>query len=285
MKLNRMEKLLIFSFLALYMLIVLTSIAGWHYGGYDIVQEFKDEPVQPSFHHPFGLDRSGYDIFVRFCVATANGFKYSIITVSTFILAGIGLGIGISYARSKLFTGLMKFIFNLIGSYPILILLFLAAIYLQEYTWIMLPALMALFGLFRSHDLAELIRQRVSYLRQLNFIEACTALGLPYRVIIFKHILLNECLGIILVQGAIMMGQAILMETTLTYLDFGETESQGNVTWGSMLNRAKSLFDRGLLQTEYMVPTLAIAVFPFMFMVLANILKDKFVVSSQPGVK
>jgi peptide/nickel transport system permease protein len=130
--------------------------------------------------------------------------------------------------------------------------------------------LMLLLGLFSSPKLAELIRGRIASLKETAFVHAAVSLGLSPVQIIGKHILWYECRPLILVQSAYMMGQAILIETTLTYLKFGLEYPV--VSWGLMLRTMASGIFTGQIQVVFVMAMIALSVFFFQY--LAALLND-----------
>jgi peptide/nickel transport system permease protein len=66
----------------------------------------------------------------------------------------------------------------------------------------------------------------------------------PARVIL-KHVLWLHGRGLVLVLASIGMGEAILIETSLSYLGFGVQEP--TPSWGNMVALGKDYFFRGEL--------------------------------------
>ena len=92
---------------------------------------------------------------------------------------------------------------------------------------------------------AELLRAKIASLRSKSYIEAALALGLHPRRVILKHLLWLHGRGILLVQASLAMGEAILIETSLSYLGFGVQEP--TPSWGNMIALGKDYFFRGEL--------------------------------------
>ncbi|MDH5730208.1 MAG: ABC transporter permease subunit, partial [Gammaproteobacteria bacterium] len=76
-----------------------------------------------------------------------------------------------------------------------------------------------------------------------NFIESSIAMGLPTHLIIFKHILWYNCRSILIIQATLGMGEAILMETSLSYLGFGVQEP--TPSWGNMVQAGSNYLMQG----------------------------------------
>ncbi len=78
---------------------------------------------------------------------------------------------------------------------------------------------------------ARLVRGEVIKLKNFEFVEAARAIGLPQRLIIFRHILPNT-FHILLVQATIVFVSAIKSEVILSFLGLGVKDG---VSWGVMI--------------------------------------------------
>jgi peptide/nickel transport system permease protein len=80
---------------------------------------------------------------------------------------------------------------------------------------------------------ARIIRSSVLSIREMQYIEAARALGLPHLRIAFRHVLPNT-IGPFLVLTTAQLGAAILVEATLSFLGLGVPEPYPS--WGRMLS-------------------------------------------------
>jgi peptide/nickel transport system permease protein len=92
---------------------------------------------------------------------------------------------------------------------------------------------MVVVGITNVPTVASLIRGKIQFLRDKNFIEAAVAIGLNTRSIILKHILWYNCRSLLIIQATLGMAEAILIETSLSYLGFGVQEP--TPSWGNMV--------------------------------------------------
>ena len=104
---------------------------------------------------------------------------------------------------------------------------------------------------------ARLVRGQVLSLRQREFVEAAKALGTPNGRIVFRHLLPNT-VSVIIVQATLMTGEAILIESGLSFLGLGIQPPA--VSWGNMLSRAQGFL--------YYPNGVYIAFFPGLFILL-----------------
>jgi peptide/nickel transport system permease protein len=102
---------------------------------------------------------------------------------------------------------------------------------------------MVVVGITRMPAIASLIAGKIAFLRQTNFIEAAHALGLPARTVILKHILWFNCRALLVIQATLGMAEAILIETSLSYLGFGVQEP--TPSWGNMVQAGANYFLQG----------------------------------------
>jgi hypothetical protein len=77
---------------------------------------------------------------------------------------------------------------------------------------------MVLVGITSMPVIASLVAGKIAFLRQKSFIEAAHALGLPAHTVILKHILWFNCRALLVIQATLGMAEAILIETSLSYL-------------------------------------------------------------------
>ncbi len=128
---------------------------------------------------------------------------------------------------------------NIIDSIPrlifilIIIVLFNPSIYL----------IMVFVGVTSIPKFSSYIKIKVELLKNQRFIESCRALGLSQATIIFKHIVWLFSKSILIIHATLGMGEAILIETSLSYLGIGVQEPAPS--WGNMVAMGKDFFFQG----------------------------------------
>ena len=188
--------------------------------------------------HLLGTDFMGRDMFSRLIVGIQAYFLPGLLAISLSLLFGTLLGVLAGYHGRGSDT-LITYFTNLVDSFPrlVLILLVIAAFKPDIYV------IMIVVGITNVPVVASLIKGKIQFLKQKNFIEADTALGLPTRTIILKHILWHNCRSLLIIQATLGMGEAILMETSLSYLGFGVQEP--TPSWGNMVQSGANYFMKG----------------------------------------
>ena len=84
----------------------------------------------------------------------------------------------------------------------------------------------------RIIQFARVTRGIVLSIKELDYISACHAIGMGHVRIIFIHVLPN-CIGPIIVLSTVLIGNVILMESTLSFLGMGIQEP--TPSWGTMI--------------------------------------------------
>jgi peptide/nickel transport system permease protein len=191
-----------------------------------------------SAGHLLGTDFLGRDILSRLIVGIQAYFLPGLVAVVISLVVGTTLGTAAGYRGGKIEV-LVTYFSNLIDSFPrlVLILLVIAAFKPDIYY------IMVVVGVTGVPVGASLVAGKIRFLRQKNFIEAAHVLGLPTRVIILKHILWHHCTPLLVIQATLGMGEAILIETSLSYLGFGVQEP--TPSWGNMVQAGANYFFQG----------------------------------------
>ncbi len=188
--------------------------------------------------HLLGTDFLGRDLLSRLIVGIQAYFLPGILAVFIALLFGTALGVLAGYRGGRFDTGI-TYVTNLMDSFPrlVLILLVIAAFKPNIYV------IMIVVGLTNVPVVTSHIKGKIHFLSQKNFIEAGIALGLPTRTIILKHILWYNCRSLLIIQATLGMAEAILMETSLSYLGFGVQEP--TASWGNMVQSGANYFMQG----------------------------------------
>lgn len=188
--------------------------------------------------HLLGTDFMGRDMLSRLIVGIQAYFLPGILAVVISLLFGTLLGVLAGYWGGR-FDTVITYFNNLVDSFPRLVLILLViAAFKPDIYYIMLVV-----GLTNVPVVSSLIKGKIQFLKQKNFIEADIALGLPVRTILLKHVLWHNCRALLIIQATLGMGEAILMETSLSYLGFGVQEPMPS--WGNMVQSGANYFMQG----------------------------------------
>jgi len=188
--------------------------------------------------HLLGTDFMGRDMMSRLILGTQAYFLPGMLAIFISLTLGSLLGVLAGYEGGKT-DKVVTYLNNLIDSFPrlVLILLVVAAFKPNIYY------IMIVVGLTNAPIVAASIKNKIISLKQRNFVESAVAMGFPKHTIIFKHILWYNCRALLIIQATLGMAEAILMETSLSYLGFGVQEP--TPSWGNMVQAGSNYLMQG----------------------------------------
>jgi peptide/nickel transport system permease protein len=220
----------------------------------------------PSADHLLGTDFVGRDLLARIMVGTQAFFLPGLLAVSVSLVVGAFFGVLAGFWPERFETP-VGMLLQLLESLPKLVLVLLVIALFRPNIYLIL----AVVGLTNVPATAELLRAKIASLRSKSYIEAALALGLRPSRVILRHLLWLHGRGILLVQATLGMGEAILIETSLSYLGFGVQEP--TPSWGNMVALGKDYFFRGELWVST-APALPILLTILGFYLLGDSLRE-----------
>ncbi|WP_425503199.1 ABC transporter permease [Rhizobium soli] len=180
----------------------------------------------PSMSNFFGTDEFGRDIFSRAIFAGRISLMVSLGVVAISTVLGVILGVAAGFFR-KLDAPISRLLDAMMSFPDILLAIALVAALGPSLTTVILA-----LGITYAPRLARIIRGSTLVLRELPYIEAAVAMGLPTWQILLRHVLLNLA-SPILVQATFVFASAMLAEASLSFLGVGVSTDMP--TWGTML--------------------------------------------------
>ena len=206
-----------------------------------------DRFAGPSEAHPFGTDGDGMDILARMMAGGRISLLVGFVVVILEIILGVIMGGLAGYFGGWVDNLIMRLvdIFYCIPSMPILIILGSMLDSLRVAPYVRLMWLMAVLGFLGWAGIARLVRGQILSLRELDFMVATEACGLPVGRRIFRHLIPNVMPQLI-VNATMGLGSVILTESTLSFLGLGVKHPMA--TWGTMIN---SVATSAQAMTEY----------------------------------
>ncbi|GAA4357579.1 ABC transporter permease [Angustibacter luteus] len=129
--------------------------------------------------------------------------------------------------------------------------------------------LIAVFGIFGWPYLARIIRGQVLSLREREFVEAAVSIGASTRRILFKEILPNLWVPI-LVYSSLLLPSYISAEAALSFLGVGVAEP--TVTWGNMLSNSVKYYQ--VVPLYLFIPGMALFLLVLAFNLLGDSIRD-----------
>ena len=198
--------------------------------------KFGGDP--PSATHIFGTDRDGRDVFAM----VINGARISI-TVGLFSMliagfVGVVVGAVAGWMGGRVDNILMRCV-DVLFAIPFLFVILVAARFFGRGD---VTSLVLIFGLLSWALIARLVRASFLSLREADFVDAARAVGVGGGRIAFRHILPNA-LGPVIVSMTLLMASNIVLESFVSFLNFGISETQ--ISWGNALSNAQNALGLG----------------------------------------
>jgi oligopeptide transport system permease protein len=188
-------------------------------------QDMSRVLVPPDMHNLLGTDSLGRDLLSRLIYGARVSMMVGMITTLLSLLIGTVYGAFAGWFGGKTDAFLMRFV-DLIQSIPDIVLLVLVMVYFDATLPEMDPELRALVRIIVALSItgwvgvARVVRGQVLQTKQLQFIEAATALGASRSAIVWRHILPN-IMGPIIVTLTFQIPANILYESFLSFIGLG----------------------------------------------------------------
>jgi len=187
---------------------------------------------RPSAAHWLGTDEVGRDIFARLIYASRISLSIGFLAVAMAILVGTSVGSLAGYFGGWLDNVLMR-VTDAMLSIPTLFFLIVLSVTLGP----SVRTMVIVIGLLSWMELARIIRANVLSLKRREFVEAAQTIGARAPTVIMRHILPNT-LAPIVVAATLGVGNALLVEASVSYLGLGVQPP--DPSWGNMLYNAQS---------------------------------------------
>jgi peptide/nickel transport system permease protein len=176
-----------------------------------------------------GTDAIGADVLSQMIWACRLSISIGLVSTGISLLIGVTLGAIAGYFGGRVDLLLQRMV-EIFMAIPVLFLLIVAAGVLPRNTYVM----MALIGCFSWTGAARFTRAEFLKLRRQDFVQSAQSVGLPLRLILFRHMLPNGITPV-LVDASFAVAAAITVEATLSFLGLGP---DGQASWGKLLSSA-----------------------------------------------
>ena len=226
-------------------------------------QKVTNRLKPPSAQHWFGTDELGRDVFSRVLHGARVSLPVALAVVVMTGTVGILLGALAGYLGGLTDEIVMR-VADAVLAFPSLILAIAITAALGPG---LLNAALAI-ALVLWPEYARLVRSQVIALREMEFVNAATALGASRWRNLFMHILPNA-LPLMLVKVSLDMGNAILLAASLSFVGLGAVPPTPE--WGAMVAAGRHKFFEWWIAT---FPGLAIFTIVVGFNFLGDGLRD-----------
>ncbi len=240
-------------------------LANWIAPYHPLDIDYASMLQAPGTSHWLGTDTFGRDVLSRLLYGSRTALWVGF--CSSFAGTSLGAIIGVSCAyfggRVDLFT---QRAMDILLSFPLIVLALTVVAVMGAGLWNVILAI----SIPMIPRAALVVRSSALALRQMLFVEAALTLGSSHARIIFRHMLPNVMAPCLIMLTA-FLGQAILLEASLSFLGLGVAEP--TPAWGLMLRGAAVEFaERAPWMALF--PGLAISLAVFAFNVFGDSLRD-----------
>jgi peptide/nickel transport system permease protein len=230
-----------------------------------VAVDFAAMLSKPSAQHWLGTDSFGRDVLSRLIYGSRTALFVGFGAAFIGATAGAVLGVGSAYfgGRLDLYTQRLMDIFL---SFP-LIILALAIVAIMGNA---IHNLVIAITIPMIPRCALVIRSSALSIREMPYVDAARAAGFGHTRIILRHMLPNVMAPYLILLTA-FLGQAILLESSLSFLGLGVQEP--TAAWGLMLRGAAVEFAE-TAPWMAIFPGLAISLAVFAFNLFGDSLRD-----------
>jgi peptide/nickel transport system permease protein len=218
-----------FAFFVAIVVIALAAPLVFAAGPFTIVGMPLLPPGSPGL--PAGSDVLGRNMVV----GLAFGARISLLVGVTSTLGAIGMGVLLG-AVAGYYGGVVDDLLMRVTEFFQIIPSFVLLMVLVAFLEPSLASAVIGIALISWPQVARVVRGEFLSLREREFVQAARVLGLSDRSIIFSQILPNA-LAPIVVISSMMVGNAILTESALSFLGLGDPNL---LSWGSMIGGSRS---------------------------------------------
>lgn len=212
--------------------------------------------------HLFGTDYLGRDVFAEAIWGSRASLIVGIFAALIAVSFGSIWGSLSAFAGGIVDTLMMRIVDGLLSIPSIILLLALNALlsapsivagmpqglqsllHITSYSFGNLPivTVVAVISATTWLEAARISRAKITSVKAEEYIEAAQALGMSTPRMLFQHLLPNAA-SVLMVEATLLVSDAVLMESGLSFLGLGLGPS--NPSWGSMLTAAQISLTQG----------------------------------------
>ena len=250
------DKVAIFSFVTLTVFLMLALTAPWisPMDPYDSANiDIMNSEIPPAWMEEgsreflLGTDNQGRDMLSTMFYGLRTSILIGIGAVALQGIIGVMVGLVAGYFGGKTDAFLMR-LADIQFAFPyLMVAIFMSAIFqvifgLGSFERLAVPLLIVIIGLSNWPMFARTIRASVMGEKNKEYVEAARVIGLPRRIIMFRHILPNS-LTSVMVISTIQVANAVMSEAALSFLGLGMPVTQPSL--GSLIRAGQEFFFSG----------------------------------------
>lgn len=248
---------------SLYLLVALLGFSGMT--PHDPIEQHRPDRLQgPSLDYWMGTDVLGRDVFSRIVKGGANSLYVVLLSVGLATLAGTAIGV-VSAFSGGIVDNIAMRVMDIFFAFPAILLALLVVTVLGSGRSNTVFAIAIVY----TPIFARVARGPVLSLKETDFVEAATCLGLRGWRILLRHILPNTVAPTI-VQVSLALSWALLTEAGLSFLGLGTPPPEPS--WGQMLSDSTGIAE--IAPWLLFFPGMAIMISVLGFNLLGDSLRD-----------
>jgi len=222
-----------FGGILIFIFVISSLLAPVFYSKDPNAQDIRHALEPPSLTQPLGTDELGRSILARIIFGGRISLAISLSSVALALVFGVPFGLISGYFGGKVDFIIQRFTDVLLSFPP-----FLLALALVSVLGVGLKNTIISVGIAGLPHTIRITRGCVLSIREQVYVEAARAVGTRDRIILFRHILPNVMVPII-VNATLFFGMAIIFAAGLGFLGVGVQPP--NPEWGTMLGSGRSL--------------------------------------------
>lgn len=262
LKENKLARVCLIMLVLIVAAVILAPLVPYDPDGIDVTNKLST----PSKEHIFGTDNLGRDYFARALYGGRISIQVGIFSMLISTVFGTIWGTISGYLGGIVDIVMMRIV-DIMMSIPSFLLL----IILNAFIAPGLLTMILIISIFAWMGVSRIARAETLSLKEREYILAARGMGERKSGIILFHIIPNM-IPTILVSGSISIANAILTESSLSFLGFGVQMPMSS--WGNMLQGAQAhILDRPYLA---FFPGVLILMTVLSFNVLADVLQKVF---------
>ena len=257
--------------LVIIVLMILAAVLARWVAPYDpLTVDYGNILAAPSWQNWLGTDNFGRDVLSRIIYGAQTALSIGFLASILGSTLGAVIGVASAYFGGRI-DMLVQRLMDVLLSFPIIVLALAVAAILGKNVVLGVDVNLVLaIGLPMVPKVARVVRASALAVREMPYIDAARTAGFSHTRIIFRHIVPNVTAPYLIMLTA-CVGQAILLEASLSFLGLGATEP--TPAWGLMLSGSAIDFYQ---QAPWMIvfPGLAISLAVFAFNLFGDSLRD-----------
>ena len=221
--------------------------------------------AKPSAQHLLGCDKFGRDILSRMIYGGRVSLAIGLLPTLVSMVIGTVLGLISGFIGGKVDNVIMR-IADIIMAFPSLLLAMVVAYTIGNGLLTIFIAL----SFVSWAGTARVVRSEVLSLREKEYVEAATSIGVKRSVIMFRHIFPNTVPTLIVLLTSHIPGN-ILTESSLSFLGVGAQPP--STSWGLLVYQMKAYLQ--ITPVATLAPGLAILILVVAFNFFGDAVRDK----------